>query len=186
MRYNADGSLDASFGKGGKLTTDFGGDRDWPFAMAIQKDGNVVVVGRARNSITGFDFALARYQAFPFDICIQDNRSGHSIQFNSQVGDYRFVKSDESGFTLEGRGRITRANCTATLIANNRSSAITAQANTCQNTGRAKVIQRGRPAVAIVDSNIRDNTRLGAIPRISPQPKGTRIATQENAAVIKQ
>jgi uncharacterized delta-60 repeat protein len=55
-RYNPNGSLDATFGSGGKLTTDF----PQPFveanAVALQPDGKIVVAGSA-----GGNFALVRY-----------------------------------------------------------------------------------------------------------------------------
>jgi uncharacterized delta-60 repeat protein len=60
VRYNPDGSLDSSFGSGGKVITDFGGD-DIPFAVKTQQDGKIVVAGVASNGGTLFDFALARY-----------------------------------------------------------------------------------------------------------------------------
>jgi len=57
LRYNSDGSLDASFGGGtGIVTTDFNSSRDWATAVAVQADGKYVVAGHA-----GIDFALARY-----------------------------------------------------------------------------------------------------------------------------
>jgi uncharacterized delta-60 repeat protein len=56
-RYNPDGSLDPSFGSGGKLTTDFGGF-DAAFGVALQSDGKIVAAGQGGSS---FDFALARY-----------------------------------------------------------------------------------------------------------------------------
>ena len=59
-RYNADGSLDATFGVGGKVVTDFGGDYDVAAALAIQPDGKLVAAGRGG---TAFDFAVARYNA---------------------------------------------------------------------------------------------------------------------------
>ena len=63
-RYNADGSLDASFGTGGKVTTDFGGAFDTAFAVAIQADGKIVAAGWASGgSFPVSDFALARYNA---------------------------------------------------------------------------------------------------------------------------
>jgi uncharacterized delta-60 repeat protein/uncharacterized repeat protein (TIGR01451 family) len=55
-RYNADGSLDPSFGSGGKVTTDFGGF-DAASAAVIQPDGRIVAAGRSGSG----DFALARY-----------------------------------------------------------------------------------------------------------------------------
>ncbi|HSH62236.1 MAG TPA: hypothetical protein VK988_21830 [Acidimicrobiales bacterium] len=56
-RYNANGSLDASFDGDGKVTTDFSGRDDFAEAVAVQPDGNIVAAGGA-----GPDFALARYR----------------------------------------------------------------------------------------------------------------------------
>src|SRR5262249_46911426 len=62
VRLNADGSLDGSFGTGGKVTTDVLGRDDAAFAVAVQPDGEVVVAGHALNSQTkGYDIALVRY-----------------------------------------------------------------------------------------------------------------------------
>ena len=44
-RYFADGSLDTSFGSGGKVTTDFGLDHDMGRGVAIDAAGRIVVVG---------------------------------------------------------------------------------------------------------------------------------------------
>lgn len=56
-RYAADGTLDASFGTGGRVTTSFGGDAA-AFALVLQPDGKLVAAGEAVD-----DFALARYDA---------------------------------------------------------------------------------------------------------------------------
>ena len=65
-RYHIDGTLDLGFGTGGKVTTDFNGVADRGFAVAIQTDGKIVVVGDAGfdtpNGV-GADFGLARYNA---------------------------------------------------------------------------------------------------------------------------
>jgi uncharacterized delta-60 repeat protein len=61
VRYNADGTLDTSFGSGGKVTTDFGTNSDLAAALAIQSDGKIVAAGYAVLSASGMDFALARY-----------------------------------------------------------------------------------------------------------------------------
>ncbi len=61
-RYNADGSLDSSFGTGGLVTTDFNGNLDRAYAVAIQPDGKIVVAGDATPS-TNTDFGVARYNA---------------------------------------------------------------------------------------------------------------------------
>ncbi|MEV6050381.1 calcium-binding protein [Streptomyces sp. NPDC052107] len=59
-RYNTDGSLDTTFGTGGKVITDFGGTIDEAFGVAVQTDGKIVAAG-ITNAGGTFDFALARY-----------------------------------------------------------------------------------------------------------------------------
>jgi uncharacterized delta-60 repeat protein len=63
VRYNADGSLDNSFGNGGKVVTTIGASTDRINAIAIQNDGKIVVGGDSDRgtTATGVDFALARY-----------------------------------------------------------------------------------------------------------------------------
>jgi uncharacterized delta-60 repeat protein len=62
-RYNPDGSLDQTFGTGGKLTTDFAGKSDSAYCVALQRDGKIVAAGYAShgNTAADIDFALARY-----------------------------------------------------------------------------------------------------------------------------
>jgi uncharacterized delta-60 repeat protein len=60
-RYNADGSLDTTFGTGGKATTDLGSGAE-ARALALQGDGRIVVAGVVHDAASGKDlFALARY-----------------------------------------------------------------------------------------------------------------------------
>jgi uncharacterized delta-60 repeat protein len=59
-RYDADGSLDTSFGSGGKTTTGFSDSTDKIFEVAVRGDGKLVVAGYAHNG-SDYDFALARY-----------------------------------------------------------------------------------------------------------------------------
>jgi uncharacterized delta-60 repeat protein len=54
------GGLDASFGAGGTVTTDFAGDDDAAFALVRQSDGKLVAAGRS-NAAGSADFALCRY-----------------------------------------------------------------------------------------------------------------------------
>ena len=61
VRYNADGSLDATgFGSGGIVTTAIGAKDDEAFALAIQTDGKLVAAGYTDDG-TQKRFALARY-----------------------------------------------------------------------------------------------------------------------------
>jgi uncharacterized delta-60 repeat protein len=62
-RFDTDGSLDASFGGDGMVTTDFEGG-DYARAIALQPDGKIVVAGSTEGS-TPDDFAIARYEGNP-------------------------------------------------------------------------------------------------------------------------
>jgi uncharacterized delta-60 repeat protein len=62
-RIDSDGSLDTSFSDDGKQITDFGaGTVSEARAVAIQRDGKILVAGSARAG-AGWELALARYDA---------------------------------------------------------------------------------------------------------------------------
>jgi uncharacterized delta-60 repeat protein len=58
LRYNNDGSLDSTFGKGGVLITDLGDREEYGYALVIQPDGKIVLAGYCH---TGF--ALLRFNS---------------------------------------------------------------------------------------------------------------------------
>jgi len=57
-RLNTNGSLDASFGYGGKVTTEIGTFRDIAQSVIVQPDGELVAVG-----YSGDDIAIVRYNS---------------------------------------------------------------------------------------------------------------------------
>jgi uncharacterized delta-60 repeat protein len=61
-RYNSDGTLDTSFGSGGKVITPIGSNADTAYSVVMQPDGKLVVAGSAFNG-SNFDFALTRYSS---------------------------------------------------------------------------------------------------------------------------
>jgi uncharacterized delta-60 repeat protein len=61
VRYNRDGTLDISFGNGGKVITDFFGEDDIAHAVAIQRNGKILVAGGASKLDEGGHVALVRY-----------------------------------------------------------------------------------------------------------------------------
>jgi Domain of unknown function (DUF5122) beta-propeller len=61
-RVNANGTLDASFGTGGTVTTSFNGS-DGAGALLVQPDGKIVAIGSSENSEGDIFIALARYNA---------------------------------------------------------------------------------------------------------------------------
>ena len=99
-RYNSNGSLDTSFGTGGKETTDFNSNYDYGTAVAIQSDGKIVVAGSSDAGYTDSrDFALSRY--------IVGNAPTVSINPSSQTvapgGTATIdVMLDATGYSLKG------------------------------------------------------------------------------------
>jgi len=69
VRYYANGSIDTTFGTGGKTTTDFGTLNAWASALAVQQDGSIVLGGtyggelHTTSPTPGAVFALARYSS---------------------------------------------------------------------------------------------------------------------------
>lgn len=98
-RYRPDGSLDPSFGVGGKVTTGFGGN-DGAFSVAIDSGGRIVVAGF---SVHGRfeDFALARFQP--------NGSLDFSFSSNGRVTT-DFGRNDRANSAaIDSRGRIVAA-----------------------------------------------------------------------------
>ena len=61
-RYNIDGTLDITFGRGGKVRTDFPGLAAEPSSVVVQRDGKIVVAGGAFPLFVFLgDFKIVRY-----------------------------------------------------------------------------------------------------------------------------
>src|SRR5262249_34235063 len=107
-RYNSDGSLDTTFNKSGKVTTDFAGSSssgtdDQAFAVAIQGDGKIVAAGESAQP--GFDFALARYNS---DASL-DKGVGNGGQVIPEFGGI----SQAVGVAIQADGNIVAAGTTS-------------------------------------------------------------------------
>lgn len=67
VRYNTNGTLDTSFGVGGKFVTPLGpGEAQWE-QVAIQSDGKIVAAGYYNNGSPNNVIAVARYSQFGLD-----------------------------------------------------------------------------------------------------------------------
>jgi uncharacterized delta-60 repeat protein len=61
-RYNVDGSLDGTFGTGGRVTTELGsGGSTFAYGVVVQSDGKIVAGGYASDAVGQAKFALVRY-----------------------------------------------------------------------------------------------------------------------------
>jgi uncharacterized delta-60 repeat protein len=61
--YSQAGSLDSSFGTGGKVVTSINSGADKAYAVALQTDGKIIAAGMTTNASTGKDFACLRYNS---------------------------------------------------------------------------------------------------------------------------
>jgi len=59
--FSQGGSLDTSFGTGGKVVTSINSGEDKARGVALQDDGKIVVAGYTYNAVFGYDFACVRY-----------------------------------------------------------------------------------------------------------------------------
>ncbi|BAZ49482.1 hemolysin-type calcium-binding region [Nostoc sp. NIES-4103] len=60
-KYNSDGTLDSSFGSGGKVTTSISSANDRGHSVAVQSDGKIILAGYTENGSNYSDFAVLRY-----------------------------------------------------------------------------------------------------------------------------
>lgn len=125
VRYNANGSLDAGFGNGGKVTTAIGDSDDRGHGVALQSDGKIVVVGIS-NGPNYDDFALVRYNingsldtSFGVNGKVttaigSGNDQGFSVALQS---DGKIVVAGASNSAIEGSG-LVRYNADGSLDLN--------------------------------------------------------------------
>ena len=62
VRYNSDGTLDSTFGSGGKVVTGIGSTDDKAQSMVLQTDGKIVMAGYSNNG-SNTDVAVVRYNS---------------------------------------------------------------------------------------------------------------------------
>jgi uncharacterized delta-60 repeat protein len=109
-RYNSNGTLDTTFGTGGKVVTDFGAD-DHAFSVALQADGKIVAAG-----MKGADFALARYNSNGTLDTSFGNGGKATTSFVGSSGDQAFsVAIQSDGKAVVAGNAIVKLNGQSTL-----------------------------------------------------------------------
>jgi uncharacterized delta-60 repeat protein len=103
--FNSDGSLDSTFGIGGKVTTSIGSSSASIASLAIQSDGKIVAAGTALNSPAEGSFALARYQdcgysIFPGSVFLSSSGEEGSLNVIAPAGCKWAAVSNSSWLTL--------------------------------------------------------------------------------------
>jgi uncharacterized delta-60 repeat protein len=107
-RYESDGTLDPTFGAGGRVSTDLGPGGETAYALAVQPDGGIVAAGLSNNrdSMPPFqEFTLVRYTP--------DGGLDTTFGENGQVRT-EFSKGDDSAFgvAIQTDGRIVAVGST--------------------------------------------------------------------------
>jgi len=167
-RYNSNGSHDASFGTGGKVTTDFSGLFDMPLAIAIQTDGKIVLAGSDDDLSFQARFALSRYNSdgslditfgsggkvtTQYPVFVQplaaafqaDNKivvAGSTAGPNDFVGDFLLTRYHSDGSVDTGFG--TGGSTTTDFFGRND------QANSIAIQGNGKIVAGGRTNISSI------------------------------------
>lgn len=108
-RHNKDGSIDTTFGTGGKVTTDFsdgnGISSDTAYAVAIQPDGKIIAAGYSNGAQ---DIAVARYNTDgSLDTTFAKGGKFTSLSINSPT--YYFSGGAATAVALQADGKIVVA-----------------------------------------------------------------------------
>ncbi|MDX1436594.1 MAG: hypothetical protein R3335_07285, partial [Anaerolineales bacterium] len=98
VRYNADGSLDATFGVTGVVTTAITTGEDTAFAVRLQPDGKIVAAGRSNDGTLTNLVAVARYES---DGQL-DTSFGNGGVYTKQIG----TVSQALGVEVQSDGKI--------------------------------------------------------------------------------
>jgi uncharacterized delta-60 repeat protein len=102
-RYNSNGTLDATYGTGGKVFTDFSSGVDQAYSMALQPDGKVVAAG-----LVGYagviNIGIARYKT--------NGNLDSTFGVNGKVITLVGNDSRASAVALQPDGKIIIAGCT--------------------------------------------------------------------------
>ena len=97
IRLTTTGSLDATFGTGGIVTTDFQGDDDVAYGVAIDSDGKIIVVGYSVNGTTfARNIVIARYTASG----VLDNTFGSGGKI---IGTNTFAEAHDVAIQSDGK-----------------------------------------------------------------------------------
>lgn len=97
IRYDENGSLDATFSGDGVETVDFALGDDEAYAVEVDSNGKIVAGGYATDPVTGEDFALARFNSDGTPDLTFNLTGKVTIDFNTPLDRIFDIKIDSSG-----------------------------------------------------------------------------------------
>ncbi|MBK7443141.1 MAG: T9SS type A sorting domain-containing protein [Bacteroidetes bacterium] len=101
VRYNFDGTLDNTFGIGGKVTTDIAGNDNGASAILIQPDGKILVAGYGYD--ISKDFAIIRYNGDCEFINTSISQTGNTLTATETDAEYQWVDCDNDYAPISGQ-----------------------------------------------------------------------------------
>jgi uncharacterized delta-60 repeat protein len=140
LRFNADGSPDASFGANGVAAMDLGLSCEGS-AIAIEPDGRIIMAGYVQknpSSVAGTRFAVMSYQPASSNRCMRDSGTGDYVVFNPD-GQYKFAICGKTEMTLSGTGTVTVDGTTLTIVDRQPDRIVKIMFDTGTSAGKAKV-----------------------------------------------
>lgn len=97
----------------------------------------------------------------PFNLCLQDDKSGDALLLNTNTGNYSFTQT--GGAQGKGTGEVTKKGCERTLTHNAPDRKITAVIDTCRKTGQASLqVSAPKTRFDITDKNTGNNNCAAA------------------------
>lgn len=117
-----------------------------------QSDGFPVAHALQPGRAGGVDAFFAKIS--DFTVCLQDDQTGHTLQFNVASGGYQFSACGGNGARLLGTGRVARDGQLLFLV----DQGLFAFYNARANSGFARIAIRQREIFAINDRNTTNNT----------------------------
>ena len=107
VRYNSNGTLDSSFGTGGKVTTDFSSSNDYALALAIQAASRVIVVGSSNTNFAAAAYSLGTttgcsYSLSPTSATVTAFPGTGSFSINTGAGCSWTAVSNNTWITITG------------------------------------------------------------------------------------
>lgn len=105
-RYNADGSLDTTFGTNGWATVEFGMQREFGEAIDVQMDGKIVIGASTRSMIGNLPYYYINIARFNTDGTLDTTFDGDgkiTIDFNDLIGGFYSEKIDAIKVGSDGK-----------------------------------------------------------------------------------
>jgi trimeric autotransporter adhesin len=135
--------------------TPSGGNQSQLYTVNLMSGAATPIGGIAINEPV-MDITLGGVSRRGFDICLQDDRTGTTLQFDSCTGDYQFTKCGSGAFVLTGRGLTSLQGNVLTLRSDNVFALVNVNPGSSLRSGTA-VVRAGR-VFALSDRNTADNT----------------------------